>query len=359
MRIVPFVYAALLLIFPCGMSMAAELATTAVKAEQGDAVSQWRLGVDYLEGRGGMPQDTGKAEFWLRKAAEQGLAKAQYRLGRLYDKGQGVDQDLPGAAAWYRQAAEQGVTAAQNNLGNLYRDGRGVLQDHEAAVTWYRKAATQGDSVAQFNLGLMYGSGLGVVEDKDQALFWYRKSAKQGNVKAQAKLRAVEAGESVAVDADASESSGEEGNAEVAPSASQPAPVATPKKSQVQRSSGARRGHGSKKAARRHKSAALKQRAVRYSVGETVVVPTGMEGLPPGRETPLWGSRAAGSEGAAPSHVTGHFGAQEQVTLPAAAPVTPPAGMPDTQESRYGVAQRPQERETAVLHFQRIDMPES
>ena len=35
-----------------------------------------------------------QAAQWLRKAAEQGNAKAQYNLGEMYHIGQGVRQDL-------------------------------------------------------------------------------------------------------------------------------------------------------------------------------------------------------------------------------------------------------------------------
>jgi Sel1 repeat-containing protein len=43
-----------------------------------------------------------------RKAAEQGHAEAQYRLGSCYREGFGVQQDDAEATKWYRKAAEQG-----------------------------------------------------------------------------------------------------------------------------------------------------------------------------------------------------------------------------------------------------------
>ncbi len=49
--------------------------------------------------------------------AELGDAKAQYNLGQMYRKGQGVSQDDKQAVKWYRKAAEQGFAAAQGNLG--------------------------------------------------------------------------------------------------------------------------------------------------------------------------------------------------------------------------------------------------
>ena len=58
-----------------------------------------------------------KTAVWLlRPLAEQGLAAAQYNLGVIYDKGQGVPEDNAEALKWYRLAAEQGDADAQNNL---------------------------------------------------------------------------------------------------------------------------------------------------------------------------------------------------------------------------------------------------
>ena len=50
--------------------------------------------------------------------------------------------------SWYRKAAEQGVAAAQYNLGVCYYKGEGVSQDYVQAVSWWCKAAEQGHSLA-------------------------------------------------------------------------------------------------------------------------------------------------------------------------------------------------------------------
>src|SRR5262249_7132050 len=44
----------------------------------------------------------------LQPLAEQGVLEAQYNLGILYEKGEGVDKDLAKAASWYEKAADQG-----------------------------------------------------------------------------------------------------------------------------------------------------------------------------------------------------------------------------------------------------------
>ena len=80
------------------------------------------------------------------QAAERGNASAQYNLGVMYAKGQGVRQDYAEAVRWYRRAAEQGDAQAQSNLGVLYANGRGVRQDHDEAVKWLGQVAEHGDA---------------------------------------------------------------------------------------------------------------------------------------------------------------------------------------------------------------------
>jgi hypothetical protein len=43
----------------------------------------------------------------------------------------------------YRRAADQGIAKATYNLGRMYEEGRGVPQDHTEALQWYRRAADQ------------------------------------------------------------------------------------------------------------------------------------------------------------------------------------------------------------------------
>ena len=83
--------------------------------------------------------------------AEQGNADAQFNLGLMYRKGEGVLQDYKTAMKWYKLAAEQGHASAQTNLGTMYDDGQGVLQDYIRAHMWFNIAASSGNKVASEN----------------------------------------------------------------------------------------------------------------------------------------------------------------------------------------------------------------
>ena len=52
-------------------------------------------------------------------AAEQGDASSQFNLGLLYANGRGVKQDYFKAVEWYQKAAEQGHPLAQIYLDRL------------------------------------------------------------------------------------------------------------------------------------------------------------------------------------------------------------------------------------------------
>ena len=132
----------------CGLPAQAQtppdeaIADLRVRAEQGDAVAQFNLGVMYSDGDG-VPQDDAEAVRWFRLAADQGHALAQFNLGVMYATGEGVPQDDVEAVRWSRLAAEQGYAGAQYTLGFMYANGRGVPQDDVTAHMWFNLAASR------------------------------------------------------------------------------------------------------------------------------------------------------------------------------------------------------------------------
>ena len=81
-------------------------------------------------------------------AAEQGEATSQYNLGVMYAAGEGVPKDDVEAAKWFREAAEQGDANAQSSLGVMYTNGEGVPEDFIEAYAWANIAAAQGNEMA-------------------------------------------------------------------------------------------------------------------------------------------------------------------------------------------------------------------
>jgi len=60
--------------------------------------------------------------MWFRKAADRGNAPAQYSLGLMYAKGQGVPQDFTQAHTWFNLAASHAEAAGTRDAAVEARD---------------------------------------------------------------------------------------------------------------------------------------------------------------------------------------------------------------------------------------------
>uniref|UniRef100_A0A7S0GNJ1 Uncharacterized protein n=1 Tax=Proboscia inermis TaxID=420281 RepID=A0A7S0GNJ1_9STRA len=92
-------------------------------AAQGDARSQLQLGTHYYLGEGGVGDvNPIEAVRWFERAADQGLAHAQFNLGFCYSVGMGVTEvDVERATELFLKAAEQGHPGARE----AYDEARG------------------------------------------------------------------------------------------------------------------------------------------------------------------------------------------------------------------------------------------
>jgi uncharacterized protein len=81
-----------------------------------------------------------------RPLADEGDAPTQYNIGLMYVDGHGVAQDYAEAAKWFRRAAEQDYTQAQHNLGAMYGAGQGVKRDYVQAYKWLNLCAGKGNA---------------------------------------------------------------------------------------------------------------------------------------------------------------------------------------------------------------------
>lgn len=120
-----------------------ELVNLLNKANDGDAISQYQLGLMYYQGNE-IPQDLDQAIQWFEKATSQNLDIAQYTLGVFYEKGEDIPQDEKKAVELFTHAASQGMAEAQYKLGLRYLNGIGVGQDDVSAYAWLTLARQQG-----------------------------------------------------------------------------------------------------------------------------------------------------------------------------------------------------------------------
>ncbi|MEP5151785.1 hypothetical protein [Planktotalea sp.] len=186
-------------------------------------LAQYRYGRILLEGRGG-PQNVAEGVEWLEKAVAQnhpeaatllarallsqpketrdpkraaslflnaaarGNAEAQYYLGLLYRRGQGVEADAVASFNWLLASSEGFNKDAQYELSRAYAQGVGTAQNNKEALRWMEEAAANGQRDAQYSLALSYEVGAGVNQSDSQAVQWFTKAAEAGHILAQRSL---------------------------------------------------------------------------------------------------------------------------------------------------------------------------
>lgn len=146
-------------------------------ARQGLAEAQFNLGLMIQAEPGSGFAVRQQAAYWLRKAAAAGNPMYQMKLADLYY----TAKELAPAARWMRGAARQGVAHAQWLLGFLYESGDGVRRDYPQALRWLRRADAQGNTDAADWLSIMYRAGEGVPANIAVAANWKCRAAGWGH----------------------------------------------------------------------------------------------------------------------------------------------------------------------------------
>lgn len=117
----------------------------------------------------------------LLTAAKGGIAQAQFALFLLYRDGKnGVDQSYEQAIKWCIAAANQGYAKAQYKLPVTYLGGRGAHHTHEEAIEWLLEAAKEGFAYAQYHVGCAYRDGKGIEQSRKNAIQWLEKAVEKG-----------------------------------------------------------------------------------------------------------------------------------------------------------------------------------
>jgi len=154
----------------------------------------WVTGItaSLLCGLSGFPQEQLPDLAREKAAAEQGDAQAQDKLGDSYEG----HFAFAAAAGWFRKAAEQGVPHAQWRLGKMLLDGRKTFGENSIAVPkaadeglkWVFLAANQGLDGAQLDLAYFYEKGYGVKQDCVEAYKWYKLGTQKNGLLGSMKL---------------------------------------------------------------------------------------------------------------------------------------------------------------------------
>ena len=98
----------------------------------------------------------GKVNQKLPKNIEGWAGKAAAYIGRMFLRGEGMEQNYEKAITWFKRGISNGDSYAQYHLGIMYRDGLGLPQNGNNAATYLKAAAEQGLAVAQSALGVLF-----------------------------------------------------------------------------------------------------------------------------------------------------------------------------------------------------------
>ena len=128
----------------------------------------------------------------LQSKAAAGDPEAELRLGRVYERGDGIAASSGKAYAWYRKAADQGNAEAEDRVGTMLRGGEGVEKDKAEAISWYRRAARQQYPLAMFNLATCFYNGDGLNVDDVSAYAWFLLAQEAGEPRANEALERME-----------------------------------------------------------------------------------------------------------------------------------------------------------------------
>lgn len=127
------------------------------------------LGRMFLRGEG-MEQSYSKARIWFTRALSNGDPLSQYSLGLMSLYGLGVPIDVSKAADYFAAAADQDLAVAQTNMGLLFLD----QGDYRTATQYFELAARNSHIEAYYYLAEMNNNAIGRDRACGQASVYYK-----------------------------------------------------------------------------------------------------------------------------------------------------------------------------------------
>lgn len=145
------------------------------EARTGDPEAEYCLGLMYARGQG-VIKDYVAALSWFLKAYDGGYVGAGYFIGKMYLMGLGTEKDAEKAVRYLESVADCDARAMYE-LGIIYFTDRDAPRDLQKSAGWLTKAAEAGNAEAQFVLGQFYKAGAGVGKDMKEAVRWLTSAA--------------------------------------------------------------------------------------------------------------------------------------------------------------------------------------
>ena len=78
--------------------------------------------------------DYTKAFEWFKKAADSGYAEANYKIGVMYQYGEGVKQDEVKALDYFHKRVATGCRMSKYKVDWMHKNGRGIEKDEDVTA---------------------------------------------------------------------------------------------------------------------------------------------------------------------------------------------------------------------------------
>lgn len=170
-------------------------------SRKGDFKATFSLGRIHYDGQKGLPRNMKSAKWYFMKVAklywqrdgriiggdkpnlEKIATRAAGFLGRMFLRGEGVEQSYEKALIWFNRGVKSGDAGSQYGLGLMYLDGLGVPKNPAKAQEYFKASADQDYSPAQVSLGALY-LDQGTTKDITVASRYFEFAARYGHIEA-------------------------------------------------------------------------------------------------------------------------------------------------------------------------------
>lgn len=142
-----------------------------------------------------LPNNMETARMYVEKAAYQGFAKAQLKMGQAYELCQfGCDFKPAYSIHYYGLAAKQGIPEAALGVSRWFLFGyEGTFKkNEELAYKYAQEAAAAKLPTGEFAMGYYYEIGIHVNKSLSEAKKWYELAAEHGNTDATGRLESLD-----------------------------------------------------------------------------------------------------------------------------------------------------------------------
>lgn len=168
-------------------------------SRKGEFKATFSLGRFHYDGQKGLPRNMKSAKWYFMKVAklywqrdgriiendkpglEKIATKAAGYLGRMFMRGEGVEQSFEKAQIWFQRGIKSGDAGSQYGMGLMYLEGLGVPKNAIKATEYMKAAADQDYSPAQVSLGALY-LDQGTTNDIGFATKYFELAARYGHI---------------------------------------------------------------------------------------------------------------------------------------------------------------------------------